>query len=279
MKALFESLKPGDKDWALAQLINPERLPRHIGIIMDGNGRWANRRKLPRVAGHKAGIDSVRAVVETSARMGISAVTLYAFSAENWKRPKAEVDALWGLLHTYIRKEISTLMENNIRMCPIGRLNELPSQVRQDLASATETTSRNTGLQVNFAINYSGRAEIADAVNTAIAEARNAGALDQLRIDEETISSRLYTAGMPDLDLMIRTSGEMRISNFLLWQVAYSELYVTTTLWPDFGRADLLEAVLDYQKRDRRFGGLNNDQEAHQAREEHLAEALGTTTK
>jgi undecaprenyl diphosphate synthase len=279
MKALFESLKPGDKDWALAHLIDPEKLPRHIGIIMDGNGRWASRRKLPRVAGHKAGIDSVRAVVETAARMGVSAVTLYAFSAENWKRPKAEVDALWGLLHTYIRRELATLMKNNIRMCPIGRLHELPPQVRTDLEGATEATSGNTGLQVNFAINYSGRAEIADAVNAAIAEARDAGTLDRFRVDEETISSRLYTAGIADLDLMIRTSGEMRISNFLLWQVAYSELYVTTTLWPDFRRTDLLEAVLDYQKRDRRFGGLNKDQGAPPAREEQLAEALGTPTK
>ncbi len=256
MKALLESLKPGDPDLSLARLIDPERLPRHIAIIMDGNGRWAKRRSLPRVAGHKAGIDSVRATVEACARLGIRALTLYAFSAENWKRPRSEVETLWRLLHTYMRRELPNMMENRIRMRAIGRLDQLPESVRHDLEAAMRETSANTGLQVNLAINYSGRAEIVDAVNALVEEARRSGRAAELRIDEESIQSHLYTSGLPDPDLMIRTSGELRISNFLLWQLAYAELYVTATLWPDFRRGDLLQAILEYQKRDRRFGGL-----------------------
>lgn len=275
MKALFEILKPGEKDWGLARMLDPSRLPRHIAIIMDGNGRWANRRNLPRVAGHKAGIEAVRATVETCARLGVEILTLYAFSTENWKRPRSEVETLWNLLHTYIRKELPTLMENNIRMRPIGRLHQLPEQVRQDLEAAMSETSANTGLLVNLAINYSGRAEVVDAVNAAIEKARAAGALDErFRIDEETIAANLYTAGQPEPDLLIRTSGELRISNFLLWQIAYAEIYVTPTLWPDFRRTDLLEALLEYQKRDRRFGGLAGTRSGKP--DSSLIEALGS---
>jgi len=275
MKALFEILKPGEKDWDLARMLDPSRLPRHIAIIMDGNGRWANRRNLPRVAGHKAGIEAVRATVETCARLGVEILTLYAFSIENWKRPRSEVETLWELLHTYIRKELPTLMENNIRMRPIGRLHQLPDQVREDLESAMNETSANTGLLVNLAINYSGRAEIVDAVNAAIEKARTAGALDErFRIDEETIAANLYTAGQPEPDLLIRTSGELRISNFLLWQIAYAEIYVTPILWPDFRRADLLEALLEYQKRDRRFGGLGGARDDKP--DPSLIEAIGS---
>ncbi len=272
MKALLDTLKPGEEDWALAQSIDPARLPTHIAIIMDGNGRWAKRRSLPRVAGHKAGIEAVRSAVETAGCMGIQSVTLYAFSTENWKRPRREVETLWQLLHLYMRKEMPTLMKNGIRMRALGRLDGLPEQVRADLRATEEQTAANTGLQVNLAINYSGRAEIVDAVNSLLAKARRDGRLGSLEVDEEAISSHLYTAGLPDPDLLIRTSGEMRISNFLLWQIAYSELYVTGTLWPDFRRRDLLEAVIAYQKRDRRFGGLNPGS-GTPAREEDLLAA------
>ena len=257
MKALLESLTPGEGDWQLAQSINPERLPRHVAIIMDGNGRWARRRNLPRVAGHKAGIDPVRSTVETCARLGIRSLTLYAFSVENWKRPRAEVETLWRLLRFYLRQELPNLERNNIQLSAIGRLEELPHPVRRELEVAIERTAMNTGLRVNLAINYGGRAELVDAVNALIATARSEGRLDSLRIGENEISARLYTAGQPDPDLLIRTSGEMRISNFLLWQIAYAELYVTDIYWPDFKRADLLRAIIDFQKRERRFGGLN----------------------
>ena len=257
MKALLESLKPGGKDWELATALDPGRLPAHIAIIMDGNGRWANRRRLPRVAGHQAGIGPVRATVETCARLGIRELTLYAFSRENWKRPRSEVDTLWHLLRYYLRKELANLQRNGIRLRAIGRLDGLPEEVRAELLAVVEATRENRGLRVNLAINYSGRAEIVDAVNTILETARAEGRLASLRLDEESIGGSLYTAASPDPDLLIRTSGEMRISNFLLWQIAYSEIYVTETLWPDFGRADLLMAILDYQKRERRYGGLS----------------------
>jgi undecaprenyl diphosphate synthase len=257
MKALLESLQPGAKDWDLAQAIDPVRLPAHIAIIMDGNGRWAGRRHLPRVAGHQAGVTPVRTSVETCARMGIKVLTLYAFSVENWKRPRAEVETLWRLLRYYLRKELPDLQKNDIRLQAIGRLEALPEQVRRELDAAVEATSANRGLLVNLAINYGGRAEIVDAINSILEVARLDGSIDSLKMDEELIASGLYTASCPDPDLLIRTSGEMRISNFLLWQIAYAELYVTETLWPDFSRTDLLEAVLAYQKRDRRYGGLS----------------------
>jgi undecaprenyl diphosphate synthase len=278
MKALLESLKPADSDWALAQSIDAARLPSHIAIIMDGNGRWAGRRGLPRVAGHKAGAEAARATVDTSARLGIKTLTLYAFSVENWKRPRREVETLWRLLHFYMGKELPALMENDIRVTAIGRLDALPDKVREDLKVIEQTTRRNRGLQVNVAINYSGRAEIVDAANALVDEARREGRLPDLHIDEEALRSRLYTAGSPDPELLIRTSGELRVSNFLLWQIAYSEIYVTDTLWPDFRRTHLLQAVLEYQKRDRRFGGLNTAA-PRTINEEELIEALGSPAK
>jgi undecaprenyl diphosphate synthase len=258
MKALLESLQPGETDWDLAHAIDSARLPAHIAIIMDGNGRWAGRRRLPRVAGHRAGIGPVRSTVETCARLGIKVLTLYAFSVENWKRPRAEVETLWRLLRYYLQHELPSLQKNDIRVQAIGRLDALPSQVRRELDSAVDATSANRGLLVNLAINYGGRAEIVDAVNSILEMARIEGGLNALKFDEELISTSLYTAYSPDPDLLIRTSGEMRISNFLLWQIAYAELYVTETLWPDFTRTDLLQAVMEYQKRDRRYGGLSS---------------------
>jgi undecaprenyl diphosphate synthase len=228
---------------------------------MDGNGRWAKRRNLPRVAGHRAGVDPVRSTVQTCARLGLEALTLYAFSVENWKRPRGEVEALWRLLRLYLRREMPDLMRNGIRLRAIGRLEALPEAVRRELLEAEAVTASNRGLQVNLAINYGGRAEVVDAVNAALAEARARNGSSALRITEEAIAAHLYTAGLPDPDLLIRTSGEMRISNFLLWQIAYSELYVTETLWPDFSRADLLGAILEYQRRDRRFGGLSRERQ------------------
>jgi undecaprenyl diphosphate synthase len=274
MKALLDSLKPGDKDWDLARAIDPARLPAHIAIIMDGNGRWANRRHLPRVAGHKAGVGPVRATVETCARLGIQALTLYAFSVENWKRPRAEVDTLWRLLHYYLRKELPDLQKNGIRLQAIGRVDALPPHVIRELQSVVEATSGNRKLLVNLAVNYGGRAEIVDAVNAIVDQARLEGRLGSLEIDEGMIARHLYTSAIPDPDLLIRTSGEMRISNFLLWQIAYAELYVTDTLWPDFSRADLLRAVLEYQKRDRRYGGLSPARDGNGASEEQWIEAV-----
>jgi undecaprenyl diphosphate synthase len=257
MKALLESLRPGGRDWELATAIDPDRLPAHIAIIMDGNGRWAARRRLPRVAGHKAGVGPVRSTVETCARLGIRVLTLYAFSVENWKRPRAEIETLWRLLRFYLRKELPELQKNDIRLQAIGRLEALPSDVRRELDAVLDATAANRGLLVNLAINYGGRTEIVDAVNSIIEVARMEGRLSSLRVDEDLIAAHLYTSPSPHPDLLIRTSGEMRISNFLLWQIAYAELYMTETLWPDFSRTHLLAAVLEYQKRDRRYGGLS----------------------
>ena len=283
MKDLFETLRPGSKDWALAKAIDPERLPAHIAIIMDGNGRWARRRSLPRAAGHKAGVEPVRITVETCARMGIQALTLYAFSAENWKRPRTEVDMLWRLLRVYLRRELPELMRNSIRFTVMGRLDALSEHVRQELDATIQATAKNTGMCLNLALNYSGRAELVDALNAILDQARANKRLDSLRIDEQSIASRLYTAGLPDPDLLIRTSGEMRVSNFLLWQIAYAELYVTDTLWPDWRRPDLLHAILDYQKRDRRFGGLSLEDGRHSeddgTKSGEWAEAVGTLAR
>src|SRR5438309_2802825 len=223
---------------------------------MDGNGRWARQRNLPRIVGHKAGIDSVRTTVETCAQLGLEALTLYAFSVENWKRPRHEIDGLWRLLVVYLRRELATLMENDIQLVAIGRLESLPCSIQTELGSVMERTAANRGMRLNLAINYGGRTELIDAVNAILENARLEGNLDALEVTEEAISSHLYTTGLKDPDLLIRTSGEMRISNFLLWQIAYAELYVTDTLWPDFKRTDLLEAISDYQNRERRFGGL-----------------------
>ncbi len=278
MQALLEILKPGDPDWALASSLDPARLPKHVAIIMDGNGRWANHRNLPRVAGHRAGIEPVRVTVETCARLGIEVLTLYAFSVENWKRPRAEVDTLWRLLRVYLRKELPNLLRNDIQLMAIGRIGALPEPVREELLRAVESTASNRGLRVNLAINYSGRTELVDAVNALVDKARTQGGLPGLRVTEQDIASHLYTAGQPEPDLLIRTSGEMRISNFLLWQIAYAELYVTQTLWPDFRRADLLRAILEYQKRDRRFGGLGPASEFRPS-EEPILTSLGLPTQ
>jgi undecaprenyl diphosphate synthase len=245
----------GSRDEALLAQVDWSRLPRHVAIIMDGNGRWAARRGQPRIAGHRAGVEAVRASVDTGARLGLEALTLYAFSTENWKRPRLEVDALMRMLKRYLRLELDEIDRQNIRFQPIGRTDALRESVRRELQKAVERTARNTGMTLSVALNYGGRAEIVDAVRAAAralaAEGRSAEGMT-----EEDISRHLYTRGLPELDLLVRTSGELRISNFLLWQAAYSEIYVTETLWPDFRRAHLLEAVVDYQRRDRRFGGL-----------------------
>jgi undecaprenyl diphosphate synthase len=251
LEQLLASIPPGSPDETLARQVNFEQLPAHIAIIMDGNGRWAAQRHLPRVEGHRAGIDSVRDVVETSARLGIDVLTLYAFSVENWKRPRAEVNTLMMLLKRYIRIELGTLNKNNIQFRVIGRPDELSADVQRELDIGIRQTATNTGMQFNIALNYGGRAEIVDAARRAIA----AGIAPE-DLDERRFGDFLYTAGQPDPDLLIRTSGEMRVSNFLLWQIAYSEIWVTETLWPDFRRRDLLEAVVAYQKRERRYGGI-----------------------
>jgi undecaprenyl diphosphate synthase len=251
MKALLEHLTPGGEDWMLAAAVDGERLPRHIAVIMDGNGRWAKQRFLPRIAGHKAGVSSVREIVETSARMGIEALTLYAFSTENWKRPGLEIQALWRLLRLYLRSEARTLMDNNVRLLAIGKLDALPEIVLRELDQVRERTAANTGLKLTLALNYSGRAEIVDAVRGLIASG-----IPPALVDEQVIQDHLYTRDLPEPDLLIRTSGEMRISNFLLWQIAYTELHVSPVLWPDFRARHLLQAVLDFQKRERRFGGV-----------------------
>jgi undecaprenyl diphosphate synthase len=235
--------------------LDAHRLPQHIAVIMDGNGRWAQRRHLPRIAGHRAGTQSARTIIETCAQLKISALTLYAFSMENWRRPKAEIDFLMRLLRQYLRKELPVIQKNNIRLMFIGRPDELPSAVRDDMVSAMEQTAGNSGMKLAVALNYGGRAELVDAFNRILDSVKNNG-LAGARVDEEVISRHLYTAGLPDPDLLIRTSGEMRVSNFLLWQIAYAEIYVTETLWPDFTRVQLYEALLDFQKRERRYGGL-----------------------
>jgi undecaprenyl diphosphate synthase len=241
----------------LLEQLDLRRLPKHIAVIMDGNGRWAQRRHLPRVAGHRAGVSSARTVIETCARLDISALTLYAFSLENWRRPKAEIDFLMRLLREYLRKELPMLHRNNIRMVFIGRPEQLPAGVQQDVEEASRVTAGNTGMRLAVALNYGGRGELVDAFNAILKELRSNGSASH-PIDEETVSRHLYTAGLPDPDLLIRTSGEMRISNFLLWQIAYAEIYVTETLWPDFSRACLLEALVEFQKRERRYGGLSD---------------------
>jgi undecaprenyl diphosphate synthase len=251
LEQLLAWIPSGSPDEALARQVNFDHLPAHVAIIMDGNGRWAAQRHLPRVEGHRAGIDSVRDVVESSARLGIGVLTLYAFSIENWKRPRAEVNTLMMLLKRYIRLELSTLNSNNIRFRVIGRSEELAPDVQDELELGIQQTAANTGMQFNIALNYGGRAEIVDAARRALA-----AGLAPEELDEQRFSAFLYTAGQPDPDLLIRTSGEMRVSNFLLWQIAYSEIWVTETLWPDFRRRDLFEAILAYQKRDRRYGGI-----------------------
>ncbi|HZI18479.1 MAG TPA: isoprenyl transferase [Pyrinomonadaceae bacterium] len=250
-----EVVERGSRDEALLAQVEWSRLPRHLAIIMDGNGRWAAQRGQQRVAGHRAGVEAVRAAVDTAARLGLKALTLYAFSTENWKRPRLEVDALMRMLKRYIRLELDEVHRQNVRFQAIGRTDALHESVRSSIERAAERTAANTGMVLSVALNYGGRAEIVDAVRDAARSLAAAGRPAE-EITEAEISRHLYTRDLPELDLLVRTSGEMRISNFLLWQAAYAEIYVTETLWPDFRRAHLLEAVLDYQRRDRRFGGL-----------------------
>jgi undecaprenyl diphosphate synthase len=253
-----ELVKPDNREEAaLLEKLDPRRFPQHLAIIMDGNGRWAERRHLPRVAGHRAGVKAAREIIETSARLKLSMLTLYAFSLENWRRPQAEIDFLMRLLREYLKKELPTIHRNNIRLLVIGRSEQLPEAVRRDIEEAMRYTAQNTGMKLVVALNYGGRAELVDAFNAILDRVRRDG-LSGFRADEQTISQHLYTAGLPDPDLLIRTSGEMRVSNFLLWQIAYAEIYVTEILWPDFSRARLFEALLDYQKRERRYGGLGS---------------------
>jgi len=230
--------------------LDSAKLPRHVAVIMDGNGRWAGARGLPRVAGHKAGVDSVRAIVRAAGELGIHTLTLYSFSTENWLRPAEEVGELMKLLSWALNKETLELDKNNVRLSAIGRLDAMPKAVLSELNAAIERLKDNTGLNLVLALNYGGRQEILDAANKAISSGTKL-------LDEAAIADNLYTANLPELDLMIRTSGEMRISNFLLWQVAYAELHVTPVLWPDFRKEHLVAALEDFQKRDRRFGGLS----------------------
>ena len=243
-------IQPASREAQLISGLDPERLPKHVAIIMDGNGRWARQRDLRRVEGHRAGIESVKAAVEFSARLEISYLTLYAFSAENWKRPAEEVNTLWRLLRTYLRRELSTLTKHDIKFSAIGRIPELPEHVRKELLIAERETAKNRQMHLTIALNYSGRLELVDAFNRLRREESS------LPIGEEDIARTLYTAGLPDPDLLIRTSGEMRVSNFLLWQIAYSEIFVSDVLWPDFRGIELLQAITAYQKRERRYGGI-----------------------
>jgi undecaprenyl diphosphate synthase len=239
---------------SLVEKLDLTRLPRHVAVIMDGNGRWAQKRHLPRIAGHRSGTQSARTTIETCARLKIEALTLYAFSVENWRRPKTEIDFLMALLREYLRKEMPLIQKNNIRMRFLGRMDELPTGVQNDVRDAMEKTAGNQGMVLCVALNYGGRAEIVDAMNAILSEGNGHGI--PRKVTEEQLSRHLYTEGLPDPDLLIRTSGEMRVSNFLLWQIAYAEIFVTETLWPDFNRARLLEALLEFQKRERRYGGI-----------------------
>ena len=230
-------------------VLDKAKIPVHIAVIMDGNGRWAKGRRLPRLFGHRAGIASVREIVEVCGEVGVKVLTLYAFSAENWARPSSEVHALMRLLQEYIVRELPDLQKNHIRLRAIGRLQALPEAAQKRLSEATAATAHNKGLTLVLALNYGGRQEIVDACNRAMHEGHK-------KIDEKILARNLYAPDCPEPDLLIRTSGEMRLSNFLLWESAYTELYVTKTLWPDFRRRHLYEAIAEFQKRERRFGGL-----------------------
>ena len=233
-----------------------KNLPTHVAIIMDGNGRWARQRGLPRIEGHRMGMESVRETVRVSSKLGIKYLTLFAFSSENWARPRVEVAALMQLLGLYLQKELSELDKNNVRLAAIGRLHELPTSARQQLDKAIATLQDNTGLTLVLALSYGGRAEIVDAVHEIAREIKT-GQIDVADVNEKCVSDHLYTAGIPDPDLLIRTSGELRVSNFLLWQISYAEIYVTETLWPDFRKAEYLKALDDYGNRQRRFGRVH----------------------
>ena len=230
-------------------------IPQHVAIIMDGNGRWAKERNLPRTMGHKAGVETIRRIIKESDRLGIKYITLYAFSTENWKRPKEEVDALMKLLVQYLKSEVNNLHENNVRLRVLGDIRELPNHCEKEISDAIELTKNNQGLVLNIAFNYGGRDEIINAVKKIVNDFEN-GKINKDKITEEVFNNYLYTKGIPDPDLIIRPSGEKRISNFLLWQCAYSEFWYSNVNWPDFKEENLREAIMDYQKRNRRYGGV-----------------------
>ena len=248
-------IKPNSDEAELLAAIDTARLPQHIAVIMDGNGRWAKQRNKPRIFGHKAGAESVRAILDTCARLNIKAVTLYAFSTENWKRPEDEVTGLMQMLKLYLKQELKTVHRNNIRFQAIGNISGLSEDLQKEIATAELKTRENTGTFLSIALNYGGRAEIVEAAKRAAQSLlKNGDSIENLR--EEDIARNLYTANLPEVDLLVRTSGEFRISNFLLWQLAYSEIYVTPTLFPDFRRSEIFKAILDFQKRERRYGGI-----------------------
>ena len=248
-------VKPNSEEAELLAAIDFARLPEHFAVIMDGNGRWAKQRGKPRIFGHREGAESVRSILDTCARLNIKAVTLYAFSTENWKRPEDEVSGLMQMLKLYLKKELRTVHKNNIRFQAIGKIEGLSRDLQAQIASAMEFTRQNTGTILSVALNYGGRAEITQAAVKAAKHLIETGkSLDELT--EGDIEQHLYTHNLPEVDLLVRTSGEFRISNFLLWQLAYSEIYVTPTLFPDFRRAEIFKAILDFQKRERRFGGV-----------------------
>lgn len=253
LKDLKDFIEPGTEEEALVQEIDFNRLPQHVAVIMDGNGRWAKKRQLPRIEGHRAGSKSVQEVVETSARLGLKYLTLYAFSKENWKRPKREVSTLWKLLEDYLRREDKVLVENRLGLKVIGQPEEIPENVRRELRRVEELTKGNDRMTIVLALNYGGRAEIVDAVKKILREKD----FNPDMLDEKMFSSYLYTNGIPDPDLLIRTSGEQRVSNFLLWEIAYSEIWITDELWPDFRMKHMLQAIVEYQKRERRFGDIH----------------------
>ena len=239
----------------LAELVRRQHVPGHIAIIMDGNGRWATQRGYPRIAGHHEGVKTARSIVKAAAAVGVRYLTLYAFSTENWSRPEDEVSMLMSLLERTVQSELPDLMAQNVRLRVIGRTDGVPSGVRRGIERVVDGTRDNTGLQLQMAFNYGGRDEILDAVRRLATDVK-AGKLDPSEISEKDVSGALYTADIPDPDLLIRTSGEMRISNFLLWQIAYTELWITTEYWPDFGPRSLYQAIMGYQRRSRRFGGV-----------------------
>ena len=251
-----KSLSPNPNPLSATE-VPPEKMPRHIAVIMDGNGRWAQQRGLPRIEGHRQGTESVRRVTEQCARLGIEQLTLYCLSIENWKRPADELDFLMELLQKYMSQQRDTIMEHNVQVSVIGRREGLQQNILQEIDKTVELSRGNTGLKVCLAINYGGRAELVDAMRSIAREVRSGG-LNPAEIAEATIDAHLYTAGMPEPDLLIRTAGEMRVSNFLLWQISYAEIWVTDCCWPDFDEAQLHKAIRAYAARDRRFGGLSS---------------------
>jgi undecaprenyl diphosphate synthase len=254
--AVIEPAQAGPELRSLLSEVPRDAIPKHIAVIMDGNGRWAQRQGLPRIEGHRHGVESVRRVIEGCGSLGVGQLTLYCLSSENWKRPQLELDFLMHLLEQYMIEERGAIMKNNVRVSLIGRRDEIPAGVQREMNKTVAMSAANTGLRLCLAVNYGGRVELVDAVRR-IAQRAASGELDPATIDEDTISQSLYTAGMPDPDLLSRTAGEMRVSNFLLWQISYAEIWITDRCWPEFREADLCQAIRDYAARNRRFGGLN----------------------